>query len=245
MASPQCENGYTKIANELLEKLLLLRLPGNELRVCLAVIRLTYGYGKKSDAISYGQIAKAIGITRQRAIYYVQRLVSRMVLGSLKGGTRKPATIWFNKDYDQWVHSPNGGTSPKHETRGSPKGGYRDSPKGGTLQRKKEKEKKERESFSPNGEIAACPHQEIIDLYHEILPECSRVRKWTETRMKKLRARWREDTKYQNLEFWKSYFQNVRLCFWFTGDNDRNWYPDLEWLCEQRNFIRVWEKKYL
>ena len=37
-----------------------------------------------------------------------------------------------------------------------------------------------------------CPHQEIIALYHECLPELPRVRKWDGQREKNLKVRWRE-----------------------------------------------------
>lgn len=97
--------------------------------------------------------------------------------------------------------------------------------------------------ISSNEDI--CPHQEIISLYHNTLPECPKVKTWTEKRKKKLRARWREDGKHRSLSFWQKYFENVRLCFWFTGKNERGWYPDLEWLIEQSHFVSIWEKKYL
>ena len=35
-----------------------------------------------------------------------------------------------------------------------------------------------------------CPHQAIIDLYHQTLPTGRQVRIWNETRKAKLRARW-------------------------------------------------------
>jgi hypothetical protein len=45
MASPQTENGYTRISNELLEELLKYKFPqhnmGNPLKICLFVIRKT------------------------------------------------------------------------------------------------------------------------------------------------------------------------------------------------------------
>lgn len=88
------------------------------------------------------------------------------------------------------------------------------------------------------------PHDEIISLYHEILPECPRVKKWSETRQGKLRQRWKEDTDRQNLDWWRAYFRNVRLCFWFTGENKRHWYPDLEWLVEKGNLIRLIEGRW-
>ena len=142
MASPQCENGYTKIANELLEAMIRTRIPGQEMRVMLAVLRFTYGYGKKQDQISYGQIAKMTEIPRVRVIEHVKSLVSKKGLGSLNNGTRKPLTMWINKDFEQWQPSPMKETSPNHGTKPSPNHGNRSSPNHGTLQRKKEIRKK-------------------------------------------------------------------------------------------------------
>jgi phage replication O-like protein O len=116
MESPQLENGYTRFANEWFERLLSLRLPGQEIRIVLAVIRKTYGYGKKKDNISYGQLAKITNIPRPRVIQHVKSLVSKKVLGSLNNGTREPLTIWFNKHYSQWKPSPKKETSPNKET---------------------------------------------------------------------------------------------------------------------------------
>ena len=49
MASPQIEDGYTKIANELLEAISKVNLSSYEFRVIMAIIRKTYGFNKKSD----------------------------------------------------------------------------------------------------------------------------------------------------------------------------------------------------
>jgi len=120
MASPQCENGYTRFANELLDAMIRTRLPGQEIRVMLAVARKTYGFGKKEDQISYGQLAKLTDIPRSRVIEHVKSLVSKKGLGSLNNGTRKPPTLWINKDFEQWMPSPKKETSPNHETIPSP-----------------------------------------------------------------------------------------------------------------------------
>lgn len=140
MASPQCEDGYTRIANELLEAISKKRIPGQELRIVLTVIRKTYGFSKKSDQISYGQIAKATGIPRTRVIMHIKSLVSKKVLGSLNNGTRQPSTIWINKDYSQWVDSPTKETGPKEETRVVPKKRLEPSLMIGVPQKKKNKE---------------------------------------------------------------------------------------------------------
>ena len=51
MAMPQVENGYTRIANELLEALAKIRIPGEARQVFDVIMRKTYGF-RKSDPIA-------------------------------------------------------------------------------------------------------------------------------------------------------------------------------------------------
>ena len=48
------------------------------------------------------------------------------------------------------------------------------------------------QNTSGAGKPPPCPHQEIIDLYHELIPVGTQVREWNSTRAKHLQARWRE-----------------------------------------------------
>lgn len=66
MASPQTQNGYTRISNELLDAIIAIDAPGSAIKVFLFIIRKTYGYGKKEDRISVSQIVKATTITERR-----------------------------------------------------------------------------------------------------------------------------------------------------------------------------------
>jgi hypothetical protein len=54
----------------------------------------------------------------------------------------------------------------------------------------------------------SCPHQTIITLYHDTLPMCPRVAKWTPNRAKHLRSRWRE---HPHLELWQDFFEIVKI----------------------------------
>ncbi|HCM6651490.1 TPA: replication protein, partial [Klebsiella pneumoniae] len=56
------DDGYTRIANELLEAVMAADLTARQLKVVLAVIRKTYGFGKKFDRITNTQIAEMTGI---------------------------------------------------------------------------------------------------------------------------------------------------------------------------------------
>jgi len=44
MASPQRENGYTGVANEILEALARVQMSGHEWRIVMALFRETYGH---------------------------------------------------------------------------------------------------------------------------------------------------------------------------------------------------------
>jgi 5-methylcytosine-specific restriction endonuclease McrA len=93
-----------------------------------------------------------------------------------------------------------------------------------------------------------CPHQAIIDLYHEILPSCPAVKVWSDKRKAHLRARWMEDPKRQNLDWWRMYFTFVKFSGFLTGKrvgaDGRAFFANLEFLVNSSNLIKVIEKKY-
>ena len=92
-------------------------------------------------------------------------------------------------------------------------------------------------------ELPSCPHQEIIALYHEILPELSAVKDWTEKRRKNLQSRWREDANRQSLDYWKRFFSFVSKSDFLMG-RKTEFRADLEWLVNSSNFVKVIEGKY-
>lgn len=95
----------------------------------------------------------------------------------------------------------------------------------------------------PSG-ILSCPAEQIVDLYHEVLPELPKVKMLTEERRKHLRARWREDPKRQNLGWWRNFFQVVRSSDFLMGKTDKPFFPDFGWLVKAGNFVKVIEGKY-
>lgn len=97
--------------------------------------------------------------------------------------------------------------------------------------------------------VTSCPHNQIIALYHEILPMCRQVRNWHRARRGYLQARWRENPKHQNLEFWEGFFEYVKQSNFLIGRGDMHgdkppFIVDLEWLVRPVNFAKVIEGKY-
>jgi len=88
-----------------------------------------------------------------------------------------------------------------------------------------------------------CPHQQIIDLYHRILPELPSVRTWPEHLRKRLRSRWRESEERQNIGWWENYFEKVREAPWLMGQVS-DFHADLEWLIGPKNLCKVLNGRY-
>ena len=61
MTTPQLENGYIKIATELYDALCGIRIPGEARQVFDVILRKTYGWNKKKDAIALSQFVEATG----------------------------------------------------------------------------------------------------------------------------------------------------------------------------------------
>ena len=100
MASPQIENGYTKIANEIIDQLCRIKLSSYQMRVLLFVFRKTYGYNKKEDWISVSQIEEATGIYKAHVSRAKKELLQRKIVTS--NGNK----IAFQKDSRLWCELP-------------------------------------------------------------------------------------------------------------------------------------------
>lgn len=97
MSSPQLENGYTRIANELLERLTLPGINGSEYRIVIFVLRKTYGFQKKQDRIPLSQFQKGLEMKRANVVRTIKTLVAKRILAKDKN------TYSINKNWEQWV----------------------------------------------------------------------------------------------------------------------------------------------
>ena len=107
MSSPQTENGYTKIANEIMEALARLNIGLGNAQILYAVLRKTYGWQKKQDAISLSQLSELTHMSKRNVIYCLQNLEAKKILNIRRAKGRGHInlinTISFNKNYDKWV----------------------------------------------------------------------------------------------------------------------------------------------
>jgi phage replication O-like protein O len=70
-----CENGFTRLANGLIEELAKIRIPGEAMQVLWVIIRKTYGFNKKKDKIPLSQFVDLTGVPRSSVCRAIKKLV--------------------------------------------------------------------------------------------------------------------------------------------------------------------------
>lgn len=103
MASPQLEQGYTRIANELLDALCKLKVSQNKFRIILFIIRNTYGYQRKEAPMSLSYIGTALNIKRHHVMDDLAELEEAKIITIQKHSGITPQVISLNKNYNEWV----------------------------------------------------------------------------------------------------------------------------------------------
>lgn len=117
-ATPGLESGFTQLANELLEAMCRAGFSARQWAVVMTVVRKTYGYGKKADDISLGQIVEMTGIAKPHASRTVNDLVAANVLKRSVGTFGYRLSI--NKRYQQWALEKSAARVTDSVTQGLP-----------------------------------------------------------------------------------------------------------------------------
>lgn len=97
MASPQKENGFTPIANEIVEHLVYVKMSGTEWQYVMCIFRKTYGWNKKEDWVTNSQIVAMTGLKKERVSEAKSRLLARNIV------TENRNKISIQKDWEKWV----------------------------------------------------------------------------------------------------------------------------------------------
>jgi len=103
MASPQLEDGYLKIANELVEAFAKTKFSPRESQVIWALIRKTYGWNKKAEWISLNQFSDLTGLDRGNISKTLKSLKERDIV--IKRRHRGATVYQLQKDYIWWKPS--------------------------------------------------------------------------------------------------------------------------------------------
>ncbi|WP_323086375.1 replication protein [Providencia alcalifaciens] len=249
------DNGYTRIANELLEAVMLANLTQHQLLVFFAIARKTYGYNKKSDWVGNEQLSKLTGMLPHKCSAAKSELVSRGILLAEK------RHVSINKNIHEWKEKqayPKKVSLPESGKKTLPESGKSDYPNQVNTKDNTTKEKKESNTpLTPqegNGESAdkhkkrspvRINYQEYLNAYNEVvgdrLPHAIDVTEKRKRGLKKIIPK----LATQNVDGWRSYVKAfVRLAkpFYF-GESDSGWTADIDYLMREATLTAVREGK--
>gem|GEM_PF-2011942 len=140
MANPQAENGYTKIANEILDALAKTKLNGTQRRILDVVFRYTYGFNRKSHNLSLTFIAEATNLDKSQVKREFNKLIDLELIKVFKEASfNNTRVVGINKDYEQWgIKDIQGANSPTGSEKDYTQGANSPTPQGANPPTKKE-----------------------------------------------------------------------------------------------------------
>lgn len=97
------ENGYLRLANQIQDALCIVELSGREFRVLNAIVRLTYGWSKKSDRIANSLIADKTTLKVKHVSEAVLSLAYRNIIILRRIGQTR--YIGINTRLDKWAYT--------------------------------------------------------------------------------------------------------------------------------------------
>lgn len=145
MAGPELDDGFTRIANEILEEVARRKFNGTQHSILLIVWRYTYGFNRKSHELSVRFLSTATKTDERTIKLELKRLVDSKVLKVAEPfHGSKSRKLSFNKYFSQWLEV--GKTPPPKKKSGGEENttkGVSNSPPllGGNSPPKKERKK--------------------------------------------------------------------------------------------------------
>jgi len=101
MANPQ-PKPYIQMSSELFDAIIRYRIPGEQRQVFDFIIRKTYGFHKKQDAISLSQFVEATGMKKPAIVRAIKGLLSKKIICVIKKDNYLTHVYGIIKDYDKW-----------------------------------------------------------------------------------------------------------------------------------------------
>lgn len=103
MANIKLENGFTMIANELLEVITASDFTLRQIKILLSLIRYTYGFNRTEAELSLRYLEQSTGIQYRNLSQVIKKLIKLNVIRARKSDSFNQARIIsLNLDYDTW-----------------------------------------------------------------------------------------------------------------------------------------------
>ncbi|WP_213881232.1 replication protein [Pseudomonas sp. dw_358] len=262
--------GFTRMDNDLYEALIGADLSGRELRVALAIHRLTAGFNKESVKVAALYIAKMMyrdegraDAERANVSRCINSLIRQRVLFR-DGGSRDPIAFLPPKEWK--IDPKNTVLKTTHCVENIPATVLKIThikdrntntnanalvvAASATTTTDSDQDAEQQVAARPNQPEALkadkIPYGKIVEIYNTIcgdrLPKCLKV---TPKRRTLIKGCWNLEISgkypFRKGEFWTAYFTDCLTNKHWIGENDRGWTADLEFLTRQDKVLKVLE----
>ncbi len=252
--------------NDLYGALIRADLSGRELRVALAIHRQTAGYNVSSARIAASYIAEMANIHREDVSRIIGELLRQRVIYR-DGGSKapigiSPVTEWKidskNVRKSENKKEPQCGVSTTSLVAFPPHNKERntnltanavvaaDASTGEAFESELEQQATPDPDQPAPAKADRIPYSRIAEIYNEIcgevLPKCLKL---NDKRKRLIKGCWNLEINgvypFRKGEFWTAYFTDCLKSKHWTGDNDRGWTADIEFLTRQDKVLKVLE----
>ena len=248
--------GFTRMDNDLYEALISAELSGRELRVALAIHRLTVGFNQETARIAASYIAEMSGIHREDVSRAICELIRQRVIYRT-GGSRSPMGF---APVSEWA------IDKKNTHQSKPKSVPQCGVSTTSIVAFPPHNKESKDNLAPTELVGAAaptapveshpsqpdakaeriPFAKIQEIYNRVcagvLPECLKL---NDKRKGNIRKCWNLQLNgaypFRSAEFWEGYFNDCLTNKHWTGHNDREWRADLEFLTREEKVLKVLE----
>lgn len=249
------EDGYTRIANDLFEAVMCADLTARQLKVVMAIIRKTYGFGKKLDRITNTQIAEMTGIHHTHVCKAKNEMIAMNIV--ISSGNK----IGINKDFTEWNFNISQVSETLAKSANKTLAKTANSHKPSQLNTKETITKEKKESNTPltphevKGGESVKPtkrkstpinYDEYLNAYNEEvgdrLPHAVEANEKRKIRIRKII----KNLATANVDGWRAYvraFVRMAKPFYF-GENDTGWTADIDYLLRETTLTGVREGKF-
>lgn len=241
------DDGYTRIANELLEAVMSADLTARQLKVVLAIIRKTYGFGKKLDRITNTQIALMTGIHHTHVCTAKNEMIAMNIF------TSQGNTIGVNKVVSEWNFSISQASETLAKSANKTLANTANDHSPTQLNTKETiQKKKETTPIPPTGvsdgsgkssSRKPVPCQAVLEAYNEAaagrLPSAEALNEKRKRGIKRLLSELKEPTVEAAGNYFRA-FVNSAKPFYF-GENDSGWRASFDYLLRSDTLTKTRE----
>ncbi|WP_275365745.1 replication protein [Xenorhabdus bovienii] len=256
------EDGFTRIANDILDAVLLSGFNATQLHILIAIWRKTYGFNKKIDWIGNDQFERMTTKDSTKCSTAKNQLIKMKVLiqNGRQVGMNKNISEWetkfngFGKSFTKSVKKsftesvndslPNQSNTKDNITKDNITKDKKDNNTPLTPQEGNEDEVVKPKKRKPTPSIN---YDDYLNAYNEEVGD--RLPHAVEANTKRQRALKKIISKLvtQNVDGWRAYvkaFVKMARPFYF-GENDRGWTADIDYLLRETTLTGVREGKFV